>query len=51
MTGGDLCRDRRAAWTYFTRYPADERHHALREVIQDIALGLQRARCFDRAAF
>lgn len=34
------------------RYPADERRHALREVMQEIALvGLQRAGFFDRAAF
>jgi len=34
------------------RYPAEERRHALREVMQEIALaGLQRAGFFDKAAF
>lgn len=34
------------------RYPAEERRHAMREVMQEIALaGLQRAGFFDRAAF
>lgn len=34
------------------RYPEDERQHALREVMQEIALaGLQRAGFFDKAAF
>jgi len=35
-----------------SRYPADERRHALREVMQEIALaGLQRAGFFEKAAF
>jgi len=35
-----------------TRYPAQEREHALREVMQEIALaGLQRGGFFDKAAF
>lgn len=34
------------------RYPEDEREHAIREVMQEIALaGLQRAGFFDKAAF
>ena len=34
------------------RYPVDERRHALREVMQEIALaGLQRAGFFEKAAF
>jgi len=34
------------------RYPAAEREHALREVMQEIALaGLQRGGFFDKAAF
>lgn len=34
------------------RYPEEDRHHALREVMQEIALaGLQRAGFFDKAAF
>lgn len=35
-----------------SRYPVDERRHALREVMQEIALaGLQRAGFFEKAAF
>ena len=35
-----------------SRYAREEGHHALREVMQEIALaGLQRAGFFDRAAF